>query len=200
MYTNPGSRIRLAGASLLGLGKRDAAHRQHCSAKENGISQRSHARHSGGPPRLIRRVVVFSPTSSFLESIASQRAGCLRQRLALMEQEWAKKIQSNGFRPGLTSIITSRAELFSDQAKVITCEASYPTRYFLSIMASRTLHRLVRTTPCVSLHSSTAIASISIKKSDDASAHTPIQVLAGRVSSGKNSRRAPPIASACSGL
>src|SRR5438105_635265 len=129
MYTNPGSRIRLAGASLLGLGKRDAAHRQHCSAKENGISQRSHARHSGGPPsrrgQLIRRVVVFSPTSSFLESIASQRAGCLRQRLALMEQEWAKKIQSNGFRPGLTSIITSRAGLFNDQAKVITCEAIY---------------------------------------------------------------------------
>jgi len=26
----------------------------------------------------------FSPTSSFLESIASQRAGCLPQRLALM--------------------------------------------------------------------------------------------------------------------
>jgi len=59
-------------------------------------------------------------------------------------------------------------------------------------------HRLARP-PRVSLHPSTAIASISIKKSD-ASAHTPIQVLVGRLSSGKNSRRAPPIASACSGL
>ena len=53
---------------------------------------------------------------------------------------------------------------------------------------------------CITIHSSTPVASISIKKSGTARADTPIQVLAGRFSSGKNSRSAPAIASACSRL
>src|SRR5438132_14098669 len=54
------------------------------------------------------------------------------------------------------------------------------------------LDRLVTPPYVVCIYSSTAVASISIRKSATANADTPIQVLAGRSSLGKNSRSAPP--------